>query len=124
MKAKSPRRGYAMVLVLVFVALVLTFYGVCHRHIGATLRIEGTRTFRKRLDEGSLRALARGLALLETGDPPAPAPENPYVCQTTIQTSTGQHDFTVTFTRVVAGKWSVSAEPGAYHVPMPARFTD
>lgn len=113
-----------MVLVLVFVALVLTFYSVCHRHIGATLRSEEARALRRQLDEGSLRALARGLTLLETGDPPAPAPENPYVCQTTIQTSTGEHDFTVTFTCVAEGRWSVCAEAGAYHVSMPATFAD
>ena len=124
MKATSPRRGYAMVLVLVFIALMLTFYGVCHRHIGAGLRIERTRSLRRQLDEGSLRALARGLALLETGDPPSPAPENDYVCCTTIQTSAGEDDLKVTFTRVAEGRWSVCVEPGAYHVSMPATFAD
>ncbi len=105
--SKRPQRGYAMVLVLVFIALLLTFYGVAYRHTAAALRIETTRTLQRQRDEGSVHALARGLALLETGFPPL----DPYTCATSVDTSTGVRSFTVTFSSEVDGSWTVHAGP-------------
>ena len=109
MNARSPRRGYAMVLVLVFIALVLSLFGVSRRHIAAALRVEKGRTCQDDRDQGSLCALARALALLETGLPPS----DPYVCAVTIQTPEGERSFTVRFTAESEedGQWSVRAAP-------------
>ena len=101
-----------MVLVLVFLALVLALFSVSQRHIAAALRIETVRTLQKQRDEGSLQALAHGLALLETGSPPS----DPYVCADTMNTSTGARTFTVTFAREGTDSqgrpaWSVRAAP-------------
>ena len=112
---RAPRRGYAMVMVLVFMALLLSIYGVAYREVAATLRIETARVLLRQRDEGSLPALARGLALLETG----PLPQDPYVCSVSIDTPTGPPHwsrvtcwFTVTFaSEMGTNNWSVHVAP-------------
>jgi hypothetical protein len=121
MRAGTPKRGYAMVMALVFIALLLSIYSVAYRQVAAALRIETARTLQRQRDEGSLQALARGLALLETGLPP----EDPYVCAVTIGTSTGERSFTITFTAEEENRWSVRAaptQPPNDPEPMPASF--
>ncbi len=103
----SSRPGYAMLLVLAFVLLFLAILGIAFRQIGAALRIESTRVQQVERDEGSVHALARGLALLETGLPPT----SPYVGAVTIVTSTGPHSYTVTFTSEGGTNWLVAAVP-------------
>jgi len=123
MTARPPRRGYAMVLVLVFIALLLTFYSVAYRHVAAALRVETARTLQQERDEGSVHAVARGLTLLETGLPPS----NPYVCKTTIGEYPDERAFTVTFTSAVEGIWSVHATPTECPddpQPMPTSFAE
>jgi hypothetical protein len=110
-----------MLMALVFIALLLSIYSVAYRQVAAALRIETARTLQRQRDEDSLQALARGLALLETGLPP----EDPYVCAVTIGTSTGEHSFTVTFASEAEGHWSVHAaptHPPNSPEPMPASF--
>jgi hypothetical protein len=115
-----------MVLVLVFLALVLSFYSLSQRQMAAVLRTETVRTFQTQRDEGCIRALGRGLDLLETGFPPT----SPYVCGTVVDTSAGSRAFTVTFQNegtAADGKpaWSVRAAPTAVTEtpePMPSRF--
>lgn len=110
-----------MVLVLVFIALFLCFYSVAHRRLAAALRMETARTLQQRRDEGSLQALARGLALLETGLPPT----DPYVCAVTLQTSSGERSFTVTFASEGENLWSVHTAPTEWPdapEPMPESF--
>ena len=121
MRTGTPRRGYAMVMALVFIALLLSIYSVAYRQVGAALRIETARILLRQRDEGSVQALARGLALLETGLPP----QNPYTCAVTFDTSTGERSFTVTFSSAVANNWSVHAaptQPPENPEPMPASF--
>jgi len=110
-----------MVLVLVFIALMLTFYGVAYRHVAAAVRIETARTLQQQLAEGSVHAIARGLALLQTGLPP----QDPYTCATTIDTSTGERSFTVSFSSESDGTWTVHARPTLppdSSEPMPETF--
>ncbi len=116
-----------MVLVLVFLALVLSLYSVSQRYIAAMLRVETVRTLQRQRDEGCLHAAGRGLDLLETGFPATA----PYACGVTIETSAGPIAFTVTFTREgtdAQGRstWSVRAAPTGpleSPPPMPAWFT-
>jgi len=96
-----------MVLVLVFIALMLCLYGVAYRHVAAALRIETARTLQAQRDEGSIHALAAGLARLETGLPPF----SPYVGAVTIDTSAGQRSFTLTFTLEGGDTWVVAVAP-------------
>ena len=78
------RRGYAMVIVLMFIVLFLAMLGVVCRELAGALRVESLHAIEVQRDEGSIQALARALALLETGLPPT----NPYVCGATIDTPT------------------------------------
>lgn len=121
MKPHKSRSGFALMLVLVFIVLFLAMLGVACRQTAAALRIESVRTLQTQRDEGSLHALAKGLALLETGLPPA----DPYICGVDISTSTGVRSFTVTFASEGAGAWSVNSVPtaeGDFPTPMPAMF--
>jgi hypothetical protein len=81
-------------LVLVFLVLFLTLLGTAYRGVAAVLRVESVRALQLQRDEGSTQAVARALALLETGLPPT----DPYECGVTIETSTGPCAFTVAFT--------------------------
>lgn len=105
MRHRLPKRGYAMVIVLVFIALLLCFYGVAYRHVGAALRAESVRIVRQARDEGVIHALARGLTLLETGTPPM----DPYVCATLIGPPGQETSYTVTFASTDVNVWSIGA---------------
>jgi hypothetical protein len=119
---KTPRRGFAMMLVLVFIVLFMAMLGVACRQTASALRIETVRASQIERDEGSMHAVARGLALLESGLPPA----DPYECAVEINTSIGLRSFTVTFASDGAGNWSVNSkvtEEGSYPIAMPTMFT-
>ncbi len=112
-----------MLLVLVFITLVLSLYAVSYRYMATALRMETARTLQQQRDEGSVHALARGLALLETGLPPSES----YACGVTISTSEGPLPFTAVFTLETEGIWSVKARPTSpieYPPPMPDSFAD
>ena len=118
---KSPRRGYAMVLVLVFLALMLSLHAVVVRNLGAGLRIEKVRVLQQQRDEGSMEALARAVSLLETGLPPT----DPYVCETIVSMSGGDRAFTVTYTTELDASVTISVAPTvppAAPDPMPTSF--
>jgi hypothetical protein len=105
----SRRQGYAMLLVLAFLVFMFSLLGLAYRPLGSLLRAETLRVHQVTRDEGSIRALAKGLALLETGYPST----NPYVCGTSIVTSSGTRAFTVTFAELGGNHWSVRAAPTA-----------
>jgi hypothetical protein len=100
------RRGYALLLVLVFIVLFLLLLGVAWRRVASALRIASVRTVEVQRDEGALHALARGMHLLETGLPPT----NSYVCGTTINTSSGPRSYTVAFTLEEGTTYSVHVD--------------
>ena len=105
--ALPARRGYAMMLVLMFIVLFLALLGVVYREVAGALRIESLHSIEVQRDAGSVHALARALALLETGLPPA----NPYVCGVTIDTPDGPLAFTVTFATEDGVTWQVQSSP-------------
>jgi hypothetical protein len=121
MKKAAERRGYALVIVLLFIAILLSLSSMLYRQLGAALRIESVRSAQVARDEGSLRALARGLALLQTGTPPS----SPYKCGLMIETSAGPRDYTVTFSADDDTNWSINAVPTQQNDivdPMPNTF--
>jgi hypothetical protein len=112
-----------MVLVLVFIALLLTFYSVAYRHVATAVRAEKVRLKQRHRDEGCIEAVARGLTLLETGLPPS----NPYVCATTVGTPPDDCLFTVRFESEAEGVWTVRAYPTEWPdqpQPMPSTFSE
>ena len=121
MRTRPMRGGYAMVATLIFIVLFTALWGVAYRQTAAALRIESVQVARVQRDQGSTVALARGLALLQTGLPP----QSPYVCGVTLNTPAGVQSFTVTFAAQGGSNWSVQAGPtpaGQSPQPMPATF--
>jgi hypothetical protein len=114
------RRGYAMLMVCVFVMLLLSLVGVGWRRMASAVRVASVRSTQSQRDEGSLNALGMAMHLLETGLPPA----SPYVCGTTITTSQGAKSYTVTFTSETSPNWSVSVRPTAVGETPTAMPTD
>lgn len=102
-----PRCGYAMLLVMIFISLLLSVASVCFRDIASTLRTEQAMLQLEWRDEGALRAVAEATALLESGLPPA----SPFVGGIAIETSGGIRSFTVTLTEVSGGNWQIEAHP-------------
>lgn len=103
------RRGYAMVLVVLFVVLFLGLWGQAARQIGSTIRIEEARARRVRRDAARLPAevaLSQALAALELGFPPSPS----YTCR--ISTPDGS-TYAATFLRDPQrpDEWVASVEP-------------
>jgi hypothetical protein len=122
MKHKPNRAGYAMLLVLAFLVVFFSLLAMTYSQLASSLRVESVRAKQLQREEGSLHALARGLALLETGYPST----DPYACGVTIDTSTGSHSFTVTFASEGGGTWSLHAAPtvvGENPQAMPLEFT-
>jgi len=108
-------------LVTVSVVLLLLLFSLAYRYTTAALRIETVRSLQQQRDEGTVHAIARGLALLETGLPPS----SPYVCEVTIITAAGPSPYKVTFTSESGSNWSVQAVPtplGEDPDPMPDSF--
>ena len=121
MQRKTRRGGYAMLLVVGFLILFLALLGVAYSELAAAVRAQTVCALQIQRDEGSIHALAKGLALLETGLPPS----NPYACGVTINTSTGPSSFTVIFTSTGTSSWSVNCVPTAPNdnpPPMPSTF--
>jgi type II secretory pathway component PulJ len=66
---KSPRtdrRGYALMLVLVFIVLFSAILGVAWRRVASVLRLETLSEVRRQCDSGSIQVLAEAMKLLET----------------------------------------------------------
>jgi hypothetical protein len=92
MRPRPQRRGYAMVVVVMFVILFLGLWSLAARQVSSLLRVEQARAHRVARDVTNLparRALAQALAALQVGYPP----RNPYVCQVSID----GNPFTLTF---------------------------
>ncbi len=118
---RTTRRGYAMVTVLVFLATMMVLVAINQRHLSSILRVEEQRQATSDFHEGTGRATALALELLESGTPPG----NPYVCSVDIETSAGTKNFTVTFVWNGPNTWSVHVEPSSDIIsppPMPPSF--
>ena len=96
-----------MLMVLIFVALLLTMATVTQRQLASALLVERAREHVRVRDEGSVHALAQAVDLLETGLPPA----TPYVRGLTINTSLGPQTYTITYQDLGGGDWDVEARP-------------
>ncbi|HTQ39101.1 MAG TPA: hypothetical protein VMJ32_08730 [Pirellulales bacterium] len=122
MKHKQHRAGYAMLIVLAFIVFFFSLLAIGASQLSSLLRSQTVQQEMTSCDEGSTTAVARGLALLETGYPAT----SPYVCGVTLSTSSGNLPFTVTMTYLGSSKWTVNAHPtsvGEITTPIPAQFT-
>jgi hypothetical protein len=71
------RRGFVIMIVVVFLVVIMAMIGETFRQIGTTLRIEAARSQRVACDEGSMEATAWALSYIQ--DPSQMVIENePY----------------------------------------------
>jgi hypothetical protein len=61
----ASRRGYALLLVVVFITIFLGMLGIAWRQVAAMLRIEKAVELRREGDEGSVRVLAQAMQVME-----------------------------------------------------------
>jgi hypothetical protein len=103
--SRSPRRGYALLLVIVFLVLFLAMLGTAWRQVASVLRVESVRYTQTRRDQGCLLAAVQGIHYLEeTATPDA----------SRVFTIPGfTNTFTVTFTQdpVHTTEWTIKAKP-------------
>jgi hypothetical protein len=104
---RRRRSGYAMLAVLVFLAVSLIFIGVGQRRISSQLQLERARIEVEDFNEGPAQAMAKALKLLETGVPAT----TPYECGVSLSTSAGVRLFSVRFTQSGTNQWSVQVAP-------------
>ena len=114
------RRGFALMLVMIEVALIAGLWGIAHRQLVATMRFlaamnQQAQAAGLRQADG-FKPLARALSLLETGDPTYQGqPVDVFTCNVTVLTGSGPAYFTVTYQKQaqVAGSdgetWAVSS---------------
>ena len=105
---RTRRRGYAMIAVLVFLALMLTMLAIGQRRLGSVLRVE-SRFVEAEGRGDRARAMGKALDTLWTGPPPS----DYYVCATVIETSAGPKSYTITFDKKGGSHWDVQVEPTA-----------
>lgn len=103
--SRQLRRGSALVLVMAQISLLIIFWSMANRQTGHLLKTSNALSRRSQRDLGSLSALAVGVQLLETGVPP----HSPFVGSTT----SGGHDYIITFTRTAEGVWIVESAPAS-----------
>lgn len=117
---RSARRGYAMVVVLVFLAVMLSMLAVSQRRLGSVLRVESSFVAAEARGNRE-QAMGKALDALWTGTPPS----DPYVCATIVQTSMGPKSYTITFEKDDGDHYQVRVEPtapGDYPPPLPSSF--
>ena len=117
---RSARRGYAMVVVLVFLAVMLSMLAVTQRRLGSVLRVE-SRFVEAEARGDRKRAMGKALDVLWTGRPPS----DPYVCATVVETSVGPISYTITYDQKGGSHYEVRVEPtapGDDPPPLPAKF--
>ena len=110
MKRKpSARRGYALVLVIVFLVIFLAMLGTAWRHVASVLRVETVRAVQTRRDQGCLLAAVKGMHILET----TATPTSPTTVSGLIVDGFTDYTFTVTFVQDAGDstKWTVKAVP-------------
>jgi hypothetical protein len=110
-RKRASRRGYAMLLVVIFLVLLLSLLGATYRQLGSVVQVEAARSTAILGDQGCMQAAAQALAGLEANGPPS--------LSTTVSTfaitlSTGQtRHYQVTYIQnpTVTTEWTVSVQP-------------
>lgn len=120
-RIRDGRSGYALLLVLAFIAFLFSMYSLSHRHVASLIRTEHARLLIRERESGTAQALAMACDLLETGQPPT----DPYECAVVVQTISGSRSFTVRFDVSGRSEWTIRVrptEPGESPSEMPPNF--
>jgi hypothetical protein len=107
MKRKpSSRRGYALMLVIVFLVIFLAMLGTAWRQVASVLRVETARASQTRRDQECLLAAIKGMHLIEDGTITAS-------CSGEYPLDGCSNTFTITFEKDAGDPtiWTVKAVP-------------
>lgn len=116
MNSRTPRRGYAMVLIMVFIVLVNLCLVLSYKHFDAAIRVQSVYRETKARDEGALLALAAGIAMLEKNTPQPD--EFGFLCYGISFNASGEPQYKITYAQPdPVGEplnWTVTAERQTY----------
>ena len=101
------RGGYVLPAAMLFLTVAFGMWAVLHRSAATVIRFEQARTLREGRNVFAAPAIAAGLRLLETGDPPA----DPYECKLPITVDGQTRYFHLAYEQVAVGQWTLSATP-------------
>jgi hypothetical protein len=100
-------RGYVLPAAMLFLAIAFGMWAILHRSAATAIRFEQARVLRHGRNAFAAPAIAAGLRLLETGDPPG----DPYACKLPITVDDQTRYFRLTYEQVSSGRWTVHAMP-------------
>lgn len=104
MKRRPRRSGHALVGTMGFLTLAMLLWLVTQGQMANSLRTAKAVQERQIAAQGPTRAMAWGLALLETGLPPA----DPYCCK---MTPAPGEDYVMTIARTTNGEYAIAVRP-------------
>jgi Tfp pilus assembly protein PilX len=131
------RRGFALVLVIVTIMVLLGFWAMAYRETASLIRVESSRLLNQTRGVQSVQAMTaldRALTLLEVCAPPT-NPTNPnqtYTYTVDVPCNAGHKFFTVNFApnsgnpHGGTNEWIVTVTPGStaiYSLPDPSAKT-
>jgi hypothetical protein len=109
-----------MIMVMVFLAVMLSALAVTQRRLGSVLRVESQFAEAETRGDRS-QAMGRALDVLWTGRPPS----DPYVCSTIVESSNGPVSYTITYDQESGDHWRIivtPTAPGDDPPPLPTSF--
>ena len=106
---RSARRrgGYVLPAAMLFLTVAFGMWAVLHRSAATAIRFEQARTLREGRNVFAAPAIAAGLRLLETADPPT----DPYECKLPITVDGQTRYFHLAYEQIAIGRWTVAATP-------------
>lgn len=104
MSTRPHRSGHVLLGTMTFLVLAMLAWVMTFSAVNANLRTAKAFVVRQDREHGALRALAWGLALIETGTPT----ENPYSCRAAVDTD---KTYVITFTLASPTEATVSVRP-------------
>jgi hypothetical protein len=105
--SRSRRRGYVLPAVLLFLSVSFAVWASLYRSTAMSLRVEEACLLRSDRTQWLAPAVAEGLRLLETGDPPSSV----YECKVAITRNGTTRWFRLGFTRESETRWLLSCDP-------------
>ena len=101
------RGGFALLTVMFFLAFAFGAWAVFYHSSAAALRLEEARSKRDTRTTWTAPAIAQGLRLLQTGNPPS----DPYSCKMAIASDSETHYILLTYNQISLGRYTIAATP-------------
>jgi hypothetical protein len=104
---RHRHRGYVLPAAMLFLAIAFGMWAILHRNAAMSIRFEQARVLRQGRNVFAAPAIAAGLRLIQTGNPPS----DPYECKLPITVDEQTRFFRLKFTDISGGRWTVAATP-------------